>query len=206
MDAALWKDLGVGEGGLDKLHAFVALVEKWTVRINLVARSTLPDIWERHIEDSARLCLTAPESPAIWADFGAGGGFPGIVVAVVLQARGAKTRVILVESDLRKATFLRESARLLDLPVEVRSERAESLPPLGADVVSARALTALDGLCALAQRHMAPGGVAIFPKGENYEAEIDAARKNWRFDLETVTDPRHKGAILCLRKIDLARS
>ncbi|AWD22120.1 16S rRNA (guanine(527)-N(7))-methyltransferase RsmG [Fuscovulum blasticum] len=206
MDAALWKDLGVGEGGLDKLRAFVALVEKWTVRINLVARSTLPEIWERHVEDSARLCLNAPENPAIWADFGSGGGFPGIVVAVVLQAHGAKTRVILVESDLRKATFLCESARLLDLPVEVRSERAESLPSLGADVVSARALTALDGLCALAQRHLAPDGVAIFPKGENYEAEIDAARKNWRFQLEAVTDPRHKGAILCLRNIDRARS
>ncbi|MCB6177997.1 16S rRNA (guanine(527)-N(7))-methyltransferase RsmG [Rhodobacter sp. Har01] len=204
MDQALWNSLGVGQDGLDKLHAFAALVQKWTVRINLVARSTLPDLWARHIEDSARLCLCAPQSPKVWADFGAGGGYPGIVVATVLQARGAATRVILVESDQRKAAFLREAARTLHLPVEVHTERAETLPPLTADVVSARALTALDGLCGLAQRHLAPQGVAIFPKGETYAEEITEARKNWRFDLETVIDPRHKGAILCLRNITRA--
>lgn len=202
----MWSRLGVGEDGLEKLRTFAAMVEKWTVRINLIARSTLPDLWDRHIEDSARLCLCAPENPRLWADFGAGGGFPGIVVATILHARGATTRMVLVESDQRKATFLREAARVLSLPVEVLTERAESLAPLGADVVSARALASLDTLCGLAQRHLARDGVAVFPKGETYGDEIAEARKIWRFDLETVIDPRHKGAILCLRNIDRVRS
>lgn len=205
MDHALWQDLGASPETLDKLHVFAALVEKWTARINLVAKSTLPDLWARHIEDSARLCLCAPQSPALWADFGSGAGFPGIVVAAVLHQRSPESRVILVESDLRKATFLREAARTLALPVEVRTERAESLPPLGANVVSARALAALDVLCGLAARHLAPDGRAIFPKGETFVEEIADARKSWVFDLETVIDPRHKGAILCLRNLSRAR-
>jgi 16S rRNA (guanine527-N7)-methyltransferase len=201
MDAALWQRLAVGEDGLAQARDFAAMVAKWTARINLVARSTLPDLWERHVEDSARIYPLAPENAAIWADFGSGGGFPGIVVAILAKARKAPTRFVLVESDQRKATFLREAARQLALPVEVLGERAESLAPLKADVVSARALAALDGLCALAARHLAPDGLAIFPKGETFETEIAEARKNWRFDLEAVTDPGHKGAILCLRSL-----
>lgn len=206
MDAALWSALSVDAAGIERLRAFAALVEKWTVKINLIAKSTLPDLWERHIEDSARLCLHAPANPSLWADFGSGGGFPGIVAAIILSSRGASTRFVLVESDQRKATFLREAARTLSLPVEVRTERAESLAPLNAEIVSARALSALSTLCDLAERHLAPGGLAIFPKGDTYAEEIAEARKSWCFDLETVTDPGHKGAILCLRSIERVRA
>lgn len=146
--------------------------------------------------------LHAPDSPAIWVDFGSGGGFPGIVVAVILADRGQPTRVVLVESDQRKATFLREAARLLDLKVEVRAERAESLEPLAADVISARAMTALDGLCGIVARHGAAESLALFPKGESWREEVAAARKNWCFDLEAHADPGHNGsAILELRNL-----
>ncbi len=204
MDAALWDRLYVDEAGLAKARAFADLVLKWTARINLVARSTVPEIWERHVEDSARLCAAAPRNVRLWTDFGSGGGFPGIVAAIVAGARQEETRFVLVESDQRKATFLREAARQLALPVQVMSERAETLAPLKADIVSARALAPLDQLCGLAARHLAPGGRAIFAKGETYADEIAAARKNWRFDLETATDPGHKGAILSLTSIDRA--
>lgn len=193
--------LGVSAAALEKLQLFQALVEKWNPRINLVAKSTLPDLWSRHIEDSAFLCLHAPPA-RLWADFGAGGGFPGLVVATILQDRGADTGVVLVESDLRKATFLREAARQIGLAAEIRSERVEALPPLGADVVSARALATLDTLCALAHRHLAPGGTCLFPKGERFGAEVEAARANWQFDLEAPENPGHKGsALLVLRNL-----
>lgn len=206
MDQDLWADLGVSERGLEQLRSFAALVEKWTRHINLVAKSTLPDLWVRHIEDSARLCRFVAEPPAIWADLGSGGGFPGLVVAVILADRGAATKMILVESDQRKAAFLREASRQLGLNAEIRTERAEILAPLGAGIVSARALAPLDVLCGLAQRHLAPGGRALFSKGETHTEETAAARKNWRFDLEAHDDPGHKGAaILEVRNLHRAR-
>ena len=196
--------LGVSAAALEKLQLFQALVGKWNPRINLVAKSTLPDLWARHIEDSAFLCLHAPPA-RLWADFGAGGGFPGLVVATVLQDRGADTRVVLVESDLRKATFLREAARQMGLAVEIRSERVETLSPLMADVVSARALATLDMLCTLAARHLAPGGTCLFPKGERFAEEVESARRNWQFDLEAPENPGHKGsALLVLRNLHRA--
>lgn len=196
MDDLLWQDLNASPAALGKLQTLCALVEKWTRTINLVARSTLPELWVRHVEDSARLMLAVPQGPAVWADLGSGGGFPGLVVAVLLADRGDATKVVLVESDQRKAAFLREAARQLGLAVDVRAERAEHLAPLGAGVVSARALAPLGVLCGLAHRHLAPGGVALFPKGEAHVAECSAAREFWRFDLETQDDPGHKGAAL----------
>lgn len=205
MDDALWRELGTSSAGLEKLHAYVALVEKWTVRINLIAKSTIGDLWARHIEDSARIMLLSPENPKIWADFGSGGGFPALVVAIILADWGRNTQVILVESDQRKATFLREASRQLGLNTTVHSERAEVLKPLAADVISARALASLDQLCAVTARHGVAGTLSLFPKGETWQQEVALARENWRFDLEAFADPGHKGsAILQLRNLDRA--
>jgi 16S rRNA (guanine527-N7)-methyltransferase len=193
--------LALSAAALEKLRLFQSLVEKWNPRINLVAKSTLPDLWARHIEDSAFLCLHAPKAHH-WADFGAGGGFPGLVIAVILQDRGENTRISLVESDLRKATFLREAARKIGVTVDVHSERVEALAPLMADIVSARALAPLDVLCGLAERHLAAGGLCLFPKGERFAEEVQTARQSWQFDLETRDNPGHKGsALLELRNI-----
>jgi len=194
-------DLRLSAAALEKLRLLQSLVEKWNPRINLVARSTLPDLWARHIEDSAFLCLHAPEA-RLWADFGAGGGFPGLVVATILQDRGVDTRIVLVESDLRKATFLREASRQMGLSVDIHSERVEALPPLMADIVSARALATLDALCGLAHRHLSPAGICLFPKGERFAEEVEAARHSWEFDLEAPENPGHKGsALLVLRNL-----
>ncbi len=193
--------ISISVATLAKLQLFQTLVEKWNPRINLVAKSTLPDLWARHIEDSAFVCQNAPRSN-IWADFGAGGGFPGLVVAAILQDQAASTRVVLVESDQRKATFLREAARQMDLTVDVLSERVETLAPLAADVISARALASLEVLCGMAERHAAPGGTCLFPKGERFAEEIATARQTWQFDLEARENPGHKGsALLVLRNL-----
>lgn len=201
-DSAL-SGLDVSRETLDQLNAYVALIEKWNPAINLVAKSTIGDIWNRHIVDSAQLGHFLDRHPALWADFGSGGGLPGLVLAVLAKEKSPNTAFHLVESDQRKATFLRQVTRQLDLPVTVHVERVEVLPPLLADVVSARALAPLTMLCGFALRHLRPGGVAYFPKGARYEEEIAEARKSWRFDLvemESVT--QNDARLLKLTAID----
>ncbi len=176
----------------DDLMQFSELVAKWTPKINLIAPSTLPDLWNRHIVDSAQLYQYAPESFDHWVDIGSGGGFPGIVAAIYAKTMQPAATFTLIESDQRKATFLRSAARELDLNVEVRSERIEHAPPQGADVVSARALATLSTLLSMALRHMKTDGYALFHKGKSVADEIAKARQDWVFDLEqhpSFTDP-----------------
>ena len=198
----VFEQLNLSESAMGQLLTLRALVEKWTPRINLVSKSTVVDIWDRHFVDSAALCLSPIQPGAHWVDLGAGGGFPGLVVAVTLRDKGFSTKVTLVEADLRKATFLREAARQMCLSIDILSERAETLPSLQASVVSARALAPLVGLCALANRHLAPEGVCVFPKGERYSEEVEIARKSWLFELEARENLNHKGsALLLLRNL-----
>lgn len=197
--------LDVSRETLSRLEQFAGLVAKWTRRINLVAAASLPHIWGRHIRDSAQLVLIPDRPPDRWLDLGSGGGFPGIVVAVLAAEIWPDARVTLVESDQRKAAFLRTAARELTLDVEVRAERAETMPPFFADVLSARALAPLSDLMGLAHRHLAPNGMAIFPKGRNAMAEVDAARRDWRFALairDSLTD--HEGRLLRIERIERA--
>ncbi len=187
---------------LQRLEALEALVRRWTARINLVAPSTLPDLWTRHILDSAQLWPLAPKA-ATWADLGSGGGFPGLVIAALAADTGTP-HVTLIESDGRKCAFLRTAARELALPVTVLDQRAEAAPPQAAPVVSARALAPLPTLLPLVARHLAPDGVALLPKGRDSQSELDAARaKGWRFTAEALpsaTDPQAR----ILRLKDLA--
>lgn len=177
---------------IDRLTHFENLVLKWNPRINLVAKSTLNDLWQRHITDSVQLYQYAPDNVATWLDIGSGGGFPGIVMAVMAAGQNRSTAFSLVESDQRKSTFLRTAARELNLKVTVHSERIEATSPQNADVITARALKSVSELMPFLERHLAPTGVAILPKGRNFADEIPLARENWRFDLHehhSITDP-----------------
>jgi 16S rRNA (guanine527-N7)-methyltransferase len=171
------------------------LVAQWTPRINLIAPASLDEIATRHIADSAQLADLAPHGWAHWVDLGSGAGFPGLVIAVLAQDSAPGRRITLVDSDQRKAAFLRTAIRELGLgaSASVLAARAESLPPLSADVLSARALAPLPALLPLARRHLAPAGRALFPKGRRAGEEIAAARAaGWQFDLLTHpsrTDP-----------------
>ncbi|TCO73434.1 16S rRNA (guanine(527)-N(7))-methyltransferase RsmG [Rhodovulum euryhalinum] len=177
-----------------RLTRYAALLRKWSPVINLVARSTLDVLEERHLLDSAQVFEHLPSRAQRWTDLGSGGGFPGLVVAILAAECAPELEVDLIESDQRKAVFLRTVAQELGLTnVTVFSERIEDVPPRGSDVVSARALAPLSALLGHADRHLARDGIALFPKGVRHAAELDEALASWRFDVQKIpstTDPQ----------------
>ena len=168
----------------ERLTQFVALLGKWNPTINLVSAATLPEVWTRHILDSLQVLDLAGVADGHWADIGTGGGFPGLVVALVAAEEAPDLRVTLVESDQRKAAFLAAVLRETGVAADLRAERIEALPPLAATVLSARALAPLDRLLHHAARHLAPGGRALFPKGQSHAEEIAEALASWRFRVQ----------------------
>ena len=191
--------LNVSRETLEMLHAYAALLQKWNARINLVAASTLPDFWDRHIIDSAQLFSHAPESARHWVDLGSGGGLPGMVCAILARQFLPDCRFTVVESDMRKSAFLLTATREFDLDVQVVTARVETVPPQNADVVSARALAPLAQLLTWVTRHIAKDGVALLPKGKNYNEELAAAQRQWQFDMamfDSQTDPLAKLLLL----------
>ena len=186
----------------ERLSLYAELLTKWNPAINLVSKSTLPDLWTRHFADSAQLLEIADISMGTWADLGSGGGFPGLIVAILAAEKAPGLKVTCVESDQRKATFLRTVARETGTEVTVLSERIETLQPLGADVVSARALAPLPALIGYAERHLATQGFALFLKGTGQAKEIDLALASWSFQIDTFPSRTDSGAaILKLRSI-----
>lgn len=197
--------LSVSRETIAALRAFEAEVRRWTPTVNLVSRNSLETLWVRHIDDSAQIFHECPTDARRWLDFGSGGGFPGLVVAILAKELRPNLRVTLVESDQRKATFLRQTARKLDLDVEVQAKRIESLPPQEADVVSARALAPLSDLLNLTLPHLKPDGVALFPKGARYAEEVALARMSWVFDLDLRPSAvETDAALLIIRKFHRA--
>lgn len=198
--------LSVSRETFGKLREFETLVRRWSSAINLVSKATLADLWSRHIIDSAQIFSICPPNAQSWVDLGSGGGFPGLVVAVLAQGLKPSLRVTLVESDLRKATFLRQASQSLGVPVTVRTERIESLAPQNADVLSARALASLADLLGFAERHLRADGLAIFPKGARWAEELVQARTVWAFGLDSRQSLSEADAtILEIRNIHRAR-
>ncbi len=192
-------ELGVSRETIERLEAYAALLKKWNGTINLVSRNTIPILWERHILDSAQIISYCPKGARRWADLGSGAGLPGIVIAILAAEVNPRLSVICLESDQRKAAFLRTVSRELGLPVPVIANRIEETAPLEADIVSARALAPLADLLSYARRHLKSDGKAIFPKGSGYLGEIEQARGEWVFDIETVPSKTDEsGAILIL--------
>jgi 16S rRNA (guanine527-N7)-methyltransferase len=163
-----------------RLELYEGLLQKWQDAVNLVARRTLGDVWHRHFADSAQLARLVPPEAASIADLGSGGGFPGLVLAIVL-AESAPVRVSLVESDTRKAAFLREVARQTGVAVDILATRIESH-----ETQAVRALAPLSRLLGLAAPFFAAGTVGLFLKGRDVQREIGEARAGWRFEVELV--------------------
>lgn len=177
---------------LARLDEYAALLTKWNPSINLVSKSTLPFLWRRHFLDSAQVMSLARETARTWVDLGTGGGFPGMIVAILAADRRPDLHVSCVESDTRKATFLRTVARACGIQVDVISRRIEEIEPMSADILSARALAPLTVLLDYADRHLSPSGEAVFLKGASFEKEIAEALETWAFELDTYpseTDP-----------------
>ena len=184
--------INVSRETFERLEVYAELLKKWTTRINLVSPKTLENLWERHILDSAQIYGLAEGGSGRWADFGSGGGFPGLVVAIIDADRKNFGEFVLVESDQRKAAFLRTVARETETSVRVVAERVETIPPLEAGIVSARALADLSTLLGFAERHAKNGANCLFLKGARWQNEVDEARVAWSFELEAVksiTDP-----------------
>ncbi|MEL6570499.1 MAG: 16S rRNA (guanine(527)-N(7))-methyltransferase RsmG [Pseudomonadota bacterium] len=186
--------MDVSRETLEALQVYAELTQKWTARINLISKSTVGDIWERHIQDSLQLYPLAPPFGR-WVDLGSGGGFPALVIAVVARERAPDAEFVLIESDARKCAFLRTVIRELDLSATVYASRIEETPPQQADIVSARALASLPELFALTVRHLKPTGTAFFLKGRQAQAELDAVSADWTYEFAehpSITDPHSR--------------
>ncbi len=187
-----------------RFDSYVDLLQKWNPRINLVAPSTLPRVWSRHLLDAAQLWALVPDGATRWIDLGSGGGFPGLVIAMIALDSRPELHVTLVESDQRKAAFIRSVSRETKTPVTVLTERIESIDLPRFDVVSARALAPLAKLLEFSEHLLKPEGLGVFPKGANYQAELTAALANWTFTLQkepSQSDPN--SVIFCIG--DVAR-
>ena len=127
-----------------RLEIYAELLRKWNPKINLVSKGTIDDLWSRHIIDSAQIYALACHPIEHWIDLGSGGGFPGLVIAIMAADRGSPGKTTLVESDARKCAFLRTVIRETGANATVMNERIEVLPSLEADILSARALGSLE--------------------------------------------------------------
>jgi 16S rRNA (guanine527-N7)-methyltransferase len=192
---------------LARLDRFAALLMAWQQHTNLIASSTEPILWTRHIADSLQLLPLAPQA-RLWVDLGSGAGFPGVVVACALADR-PDTHVHLVESNGKKATFLREAIRDTGTPATVHGLRVEEFAkraPANIDVVTARALAPLVDLLGLAYPLLKKGAVGLFPKGQDVDAELTEAAKCWNIQASfapSQTDP--KARIVVVRGLERKR-
>jgi 16S rRNA (guanine527-N7)-methyltransferase len=187
---------------LERLDRLVGLLDHWSKAINLVARSTLLDVWRRHILDSAQLLDLSAMEARSWADLGSGGGFPGLVIAALAAEERPNLHVTLVESDARKAAFLATALREMGVAGDIRAHRIETGPGRPFDVVSARALAPLDRLLDLAAPWLAETGEALFLKGAGYRHELTAAQRRWHSvvtAVPSIVDP--DGVVLKLTEV-----
>ena len=196
--------VSVSRETLARLDRYVALLLDWQRRVNLIAPSTEPALWTRHVADSLQLLTLAPEA-RIWADLGSGAGFPGLPIACAL-AETPGARVHLVESSAKKVAFLREASHVTGAPVAVHAIRIADFVkarPAKVDVVTARAVAPLSKLLAEAYPLLKSGAVGLFPKGQGVDAELTEAAKYWRFQVTLVasrTDPNAR--IVTVRGLD----
>ena len=184
----------------DRLDAYASLLNRWNKRINLISSRDEAVLWDRHIADSWQLSALIPAGAAVGADFGSGAGFPGLVVSIVTGLH-----IHLVESDHRKAAFLREATRITQAPSTIHACRIDQATLPQANVIMARGLASLSNLLAMATPHLAPGGICLFPKGENVDREIGDAQESWTMRIErhiSLTDRR--GVILRISEVACA--
>lgn len=181
---ALRSILPVSRETYDRLAKLVALVKRWQRAENLIAPGTVADIWTRHVADSAQLVPLFPDARH-WLDLGSGGGFPGLVIAILIAEPAGDRLVHLVESNARKCAFLRTAARETRAPARIHQGRIESILaaiPGPVDVITARALAPLDSLLELTAHLIGPAKAAFF-KGVDFQREVAEASHTWDFDL-----------------------
>ncbi len=190
------RHVDVSRETMGRLEIYADLLQKWNPAINLVAPSTIQELWTRHFLDSAQVFRLLPETAVNWCDVGTGGGFPGVVVALMAKEYAPHLKLTCIESDIRKATFLRTVLRETGVDANVIPARIEAAPRQNAQVFSARALTSLDKLLGFAERHISTEGVCLFQKGANYRREVEEALENWRFELDKIPSVTNPDAVI----------
>jgi 16S rRNA (guanine527-N7)-methyltransferase len=196
---------GVSRETLGRLETYADLLRRWQAKINLVSPGTLSEIWHRHFADSAQLYALGPSGAGTWVDLGSGAGFPGLVLAILAAERG-ETRHVLVESDTRKAAFLREVARSVSVAVDIVASRIESESTFArvasVSCVTARALAPLPRLLSYSAPYFASSTVGLFLKGREVEAEIAEAATAWSFDHQLISSvTSDEGRVLIVRDL-----
>lgn len=192
-------ELGVSRETADRLVIYVELLLRWNAAINLISARDAEQVWDRHIRNSLQLAALVPTGLTHAIDLGSGAGLPGLVLALDIGIP-----FHLIESDQRKAAFLREAARLTSAPVVVHAEKIEAATPPPAPLVTARAVAPLPKLLAWAHRLLLPGGVCLFPKGRTAEDELTRSRDEWHMQISR-TASRTNSAATILRISELGR-
>lgn len=170
---------------ISKLEQFAELLKDWNQKMNLVSRNSMEVLWERHILDSVQLINYISPTIKTLVDIGSGAGFPGLILAILMQEKIPDAKITLIESITKKTVYLKDMCERLKLSnVTVKNERVENLKITAPDVVTARAVAALDVLCGYVSKINGNKTESLFLKGQSYKEEIAAAQKNWKFDLE----------------------
>ncbi|GAB5438712.1 16S rRNA (guanine(527)-N(7))-methyltransferase RsmG [Falsiruegeria mediterranea] len=194
-DFELVSGISVSRETFSNLERYVDLVRKWNPTINIVSRKSLDDIWNRHIVDSVQ-AFTCLKCTGSWVDIGSGGGFPGAVVGILARELSPNCPVTLIESDQRKSAFLRNVSRETSSGFRVIAKRIEDVEPQYADVISARALADLSTLLEFCEHHLKSSGSAVFPKGVTWKKEVEAAQREWKFELDPITSVTEPQAVI----------
>lgn len=190
---------GASDAQVVDLERFRTLLADWNEKLNLVGPSALEAFWPRHAWDSAQLLQIEPDAQ-VWADLGAGAGFPGIVLAILLKQRPG-AHVHLVESLGKRCRFLEAVVETLNLPATVHNARAEALS-LKVDAVTARAVAPLHKLLGFAEPYLKRGAVGVFPKGQDVASELTEATRYWKFEHDLSSSlSSSEGRIVRVRKL-----
>lgn len=210
---AFQSETGVSRETLERLSALIDFLKKWQRKINLIGPGTLPDIWRRHVFDSAQLLpliedyarrrrLAEQGQPLVLVDLGSGAGFPGLVLAIMADGAGLPLDVHLIESNGRKCVYLQEAARHVGVEISVHGDRVEQMEPFPAHIITARACAPLDRLLGYAEGFWGPSTEALFLKGQHIEKERVQATISWGMVAKTVpsrSDPA--GAVLWVTEL-----
>ena len=198
--------LSVSRETLQRLYSYEMMVSRWNSTINLVSKASLEDLWSRHIVDSSQIYSCAQPKAGVWLDLGSGGGFPGVVIAIIAKELSPKLEIVLVESDTRKCVFLRSVIRELGIGARVENSRIEDFELSNVSFLSARALSNMNNLCRFAENFVSRETVCFFSKGELYEKEVAECRENWNFEHEVVRSrTSDNGKIVVIRRLERVR-
>lgn len=193
------KAFDVSRETIERLKLYADLLLRWQKAVNLVAPGTLDDVWHRHIADSAQFVDLLPQGATKQTDLGSGGGFPGLVIAI-MRADQPLFRTTMVESDQRKSAFLREVARQTGIAVDIVNGRIENpethAKVASTDVVTARALAPLGRLLELSAAYYSVGTIGLFAKGREVDQELDDARRMCTFEHRLVPSVTQLGAYI----------